>query len=183
MTRASDVASFLSGVGPADQPTTLGAGVTFYDGGDLKVGGALTVTGNFVVNGTQTIINTETLEVEDKLIGIASVTSPSDVTADGAGIKIYGTTEKSITWRDSDDTWVFVGGGVTATAFYGDGSNLQGVVSGVGISTLGGSVGTEITTLVFRGSGISTVTAAAGIATINVEGGAIGFNKINYIFN
>lgn len=66
---------------------------------DATVGGALTVTGNFTVNGTQTIINTNILEVEDKNIGIASVTSPSDLTADGAGITIYGSTSKTLTWE------------------------------------------------------------------------------------
>lgn len=66
---------------------------------DATVGGALTVTGNFTVNGTQTIINTDVLNVEDANIGIASVTSPSNITADGAGITIYGATNKTWTWE------------------------------------------------------------------------------------
>jgi hypothetical protein len=61
-------------------------------------GSAATFT-NLTVNGTQTIINTTSLEVADKNIGIGSTTSPSDVTADGAGITIYGTTNKTITWE------------------------------------------------------------------------------------
>ena len=54
---------------------------------------------NLTVNGTQTIINTTSLEIADKNIGIASVSSPTDLTADGAGITIYGTTNKTITWE------------------------------------------------------------------------------------
>jgi len=66
---------------------------------NATVGGALTVTGNFTVNGTQTIINTTSLEVTDKNIGIGSTSSPSDILADGAGITIYGSTNKTITWE------------------------------------------------------------------------------------
>ena len=65
----------------------------------VQVGGALTVTGNFTVNGTQTIVNTTSLEITDKNIGIGSTSSPSDILADGAGITIYGTTNKTITWE------------------------------------------------------------------------------------
>lgn len=64
---------------------------------------------------------------------------------------------------------------VTATSgivtYYGDGSKLTGVISGVGINTAGGVVGTGATILDFRGAGISTVTVSAGIATINITGG------------
>lgn len=64
-----------------------------------------------------------------------------------------------------------VSGVVTASAYYGDGRYLQNIVSGVGISTVGGLVGTGATVLNFRGAGISTVTVSAGIATINITGG------------
>jgi len=66
---------------------------------NATVGGALTVTGNFTVNGTQTIINTTSLDVTDKNIGIGSTSSPTDALADGAGITIYGSTNKTITWE------------------------------------------------------------------------------------
>ena len=63
------------------------------------VGTALTLSGDLTVNGTQTIINTTSLEISDKNIGIGSTSSPSDTLADGAGITIYGTTNKTITWE------------------------------------------------------------------------------------
>jgi len=79
-------------------------------------------------------------------------------------------------------TKLHVGSGVSITSgiitattgivtYYGDGQYLQNIVSGVGIATEGGTVGTGATLLDFRGAGISTVTVSSGIATINVTGG------------
>ena len=61
-------------------------------------GSAATFT-DLTVNGTQTIINTTSLEITDKNIGIGSTSSPSDALADGAGLTIYGATNKTITWE------------------------------------------------------------------------------------
>ena len=62
---------------------------------------------------------------------------------------------------------------VTATAFYGDGSNLSGVVSGIELEQAGSSVGTAITAINFA-SGATLTTASAGISTITIVGGATG---------
>ncbi len=78
---------------------------------NATVGGALTVTGNFTVNGTQTIINTTSLEVADKNIGIGSTSSPTDTLADGAGLTIYGTTNKTLTWSNSTPPYFNLVGG------------------------------------------------------------------------
>ena len=97
---------------------------------DATVGGALTITGNFTVNGTQTIINTQTLEVADKNIGIGSTSSPSDALADGAGLTIYGTTNKTITWNNNSDDFAFSNGidikGAVETVSVATTSNLGG---------------------------------------------------------
>ena len=67
--------------------------------------GNITGTGatftNLTVNGTQTIINTTSLEVADKNIGIGSTSTPSDALVDGAGLTIYGTTNKTLTYNDT----------------------------------------------------------------------------------
>ena len=72
--------------------------------GNLTVGGNTTVTGNFTVNGTTTTIDTATLIVEDKNIEIASVDSPTDVTAADAGITIKGTTDKTLQWKSATNS-------------------------------------------------------------------------------
>lgn len=63
-------------------------------------------------------------------------------------------------------------GVITATSLSLGGQTVSS--PGVGIKTAGGTVGTGATLLDFRGAGISTVTVAAGIATINVTGGGGG---------
>jgi len=78
-----------------------------YTDSQVLVGGNLLVTGNLTVEGTTTTINTANLTVEDKNIVIANVTSPTDVSADGAGITIKGTTDKTITYSDSND-WLAI---------------------------------------------------------------------------
>ena len=83
--------------------------------GNVTIGSSLTVASDLVVNGTFTTINTEILDVEDKTVGIASTSSPSNTTADGAGIVIYGGSDgdQSLTWHSTKSIFVLVGGGVS----------------------------------------------------------------------
>ena len=67
----------------------------------------LIVQGNLTVNGTTTTIDTTTLVVEDKNIELGSVSTPTDLTADGGGITLKGATDKTINWVDSTDSWTF----------------------------------------------------------------------------
>ena len=56
-----------------------------------------------------------------------------------------------------------------------DGSALTNVLSGVGIATAGGYVGSGATTLKFIGAGVSVITApSAGVSTIHITGGGGG---------
>jgi hypothetical protein len=66
----------------------------------IDASGNLTVQ-NLTVNGTTTTINSTTLTVDDKNIELASVASPTDTTADGAGITIKGATDKTFNWVQS----------------------------------------------------------------------------------
>jgi len=56
-----------------------------------------------------------------------------------------------------------------------DGSALTNVLSGVGIATAGGYVGSGATTLKFIGAGVSAITTpSAGVSTIHITGGGGG---------
>jgi len=61
----------------------------------------LTLSGNLTVNGTTTNLNSTNLIIEDKNIIIADVATPTDTTADGAGITIKGATDKTFNWVQS----------------------------------------------------------------------------------
>lgn len=69
----------------------------------VNMGGNLIVNGDLTVNGTTTTISTTEVTVEDKNITIANVDTPTDSTADGAGITIRGTTDKTILYSQSDN--------------------------------------------------------------------------------
>jgi hypothetical protein len=79
--------------------------VLVTDGTDVSWSDNLTLAGDLTVNGTTTTINTETLTVKDKNIELAVVDTPTDVTADGGGITLKGTTDKTINWVDATDAW------------------------------------------------------------------------------
>jgi hypothetical protein len=107
---------------------------------NITVGNIVASAGTFTnltVNGTQTIINTTSLEVADKNIGIGSTSSPTDITSDGAGITIYGTTNKTLTWER--DTGCFE---------YSEPSKFKGVVETVAVGATydlgGGNVVLEL---------------------------------------
>ena len=100
----------------------------------------LIVANNLTVNGTQTILNTETLQVEDKEIDLGKVSSPSNASASGGGIKLLGGSDgdKTITWLSSNNAWNFsenihlednkkllVGTGSGKLSIYHDGTNSR----------------------------------------------------------
>ena len=67
--------------------------------------GAVTIGGNLTVNGTTTTVNSTTVSVDDKNIELGSVAVPTDITADGGGITLKGTTDKTFNWVDATDAW------------------------------------------------------------------------------
>jgi len=82
-----------------DVPGTLDVtGVATFDA-------AVTIQGDLTVNGTTTTIDTQNLIVEDKNVVIGNFTTPTDLTADGGGITLKGTTDKTISWIDATDAW------------------------------------------------------------------------------
>jgi hypothetical protein len=100
------------------------AGITTIQG-NLVNNGTFTSTGTFsptnintpgtitcnglTVNGTTTTIDTVNLVVEDKNIGIGTTTAPSNTTADGGGLTIFGGSDgdKTFTWNSNSDAFAF----------------------------------------------------------------------------
>jgi len=82
--------------------TTIAIGAST---GTTTIGNSLVVTGNLTVNGTTTSINTATISVDDIAIELGDVTTPTDTTANGGGIILKGTTNKTILWNSTDVAW------------------------------------------------------------------------------
>lgn len=74
---------------------------------NVTINNDLTVGGDLTVNGTVTSVNSTTVTIDDKNIELGSTANPTDATADGGGITLKGTTDKTITWVDSTDCWTF----------------------------------------------------------------------------
>ena len=84
---------------------TLASGTGLAVTANATIGGNLTVTGDFTVNGATTNINTTNLVVEDKNVILADVATPTNTTADGGGITIKGSTDKTLNWVNSTAAW------------------------------------------------------------------------------
>lgn len=107
----------------------------------------------------------------DKTRRTANLVSSSNLYVDSSADKIgIGTTNPTSKLHIVGDARVT--GVLTATSLSLGGQTVSSV--GVGIATAGGTVGTGVTLVDLRGAGISTVTVASGIATINITGGGGG---------
>lgn len=118
----------------------------------------LTVSGNLTVNGTTTTINSTTLAVDDKNITLGDVASPTDTTADGGGITLKGTTDKTLNWVDATDAWTSSEhlGLASGKAFYINGNSV------LNATTLGSGVtGSSLTSVGTIGTGTWQGTAVA----------------------
>ena len=156
------------GIGATDLYVSgIATASAFYgDGTNLTFSGPLSLTG-LVVSGVSTL----------------GVTTATDLTLQNLYVSGIGTIFNSsitnLTGTAATIGAVQISSGiVTASSgivtYYGDGQYLQNILSGVGVATESGLVGTGATILDFRGAGISTVTVASGIATINITGGGGG---------
>jgi|LakMenEpi03Aug12_release.lakeMendotaPanAssembly.Ray.scaffolds.fasta_scaffold00420_69 hypothetical protein len=67
--------------------------------------GDVVITGNVAVQGTTTTLDVDTIAVEDKNITLANVASPTNITADGGGITVRGTTDKTWNWINATSSW------------------------------------------------------------------------------
>jgi hypothetical protein len=161
----------------------------------------LTVTGNLTVNGTTTTLNSTTLSVDDKNVVLADTASPSDSAADGGGITLKGTTDKTLNWVDSTDAWTSsehvdlasgkayyingasvlssstLGSGVTASSLTSVGTISSGTWQGTTIAVGYGGLGlTSAVTGLLKGNGTSYSAATAGTdyldANSDINGGS-----------
>lgn len=173
-TSGNYVASLVAGTGVSLADNTgEGATPTVSIGqavgtGDSPTFTNLTLSGNLTVNGTTTTINSTTMSVDDKNIELGATASPSDTSADGGGITLKGTTDKTLNWVDATDSWTSSEHVDLASgkAYYINGTQvLSGSTLGSGVtgSSLT-SVGT-IATGVWNGTTIAVANGGTGATT------------------
>jgi hypothetical protein len=171
--------------GAAGSTTNINLGDN--DGGTVTVNKDLVVTGDLTVNGTTTTLNSTTLSVDDKNIELGSTASPTDVSADGGGITLKGTTDKTFNWVDLTDAWTSSEhlNLLTGKAYYIAGNSVlnattlgSGVVSSsltsVGTIATGTWQGTVVDST-YGGTGVNnggrTITLNTGNLTITAPAG------------
>ena len=102
---ANTNATTVNAFGDATSLTMAAATGTTTIRNDLAVSGSMTVTGSLTVNGSVTTVNSTTITVDDKNIELGSISTPTDITADGGGITLRGTTSKTLNWINSSASW------------------------------------------------------------------------------
>lgn len=72
----------------------------------LDVNGDAVIQGSLTVKGETTTINTTNLSIKDKLIELGIATQPTNTTADGGGIVLKGSTDKTLVWDLATTSWL-----------------------------------------------------------------------------
>ena len=115
----------------------------------------LDISGNLTVNGTTTNLNSTNLVIEDKNIVLGDATTPTNTTADGGGLTLKGTTDKTFNWVNATSAWTS--------------SEHVSVSSGKNI-LLNGSTSGTITLSPAATSGTNTITLPATTGTVVTTG-------------
>ena len=115
----------------------------------------LTVSGDLTINGTTTTINSTTISVDDKNIELGSVATPTNTTADGGGITLKGTTDKTFNWVNATSAWT---------------SSEHMALAGGKNLVLNGSTSGTVTVSVPATAGTTTITLPATTGTVVTTG-------------
>jgi hypothetical protein len=171
------------------------ASAGYFSASGGTISGAVTITGNLTVDGTTTTVNSTTITVDDKNIELGSVASPSDTTADGGGITLKGTTDKTFNWVDATDAWTSsehvnlasgksyyingtqvlssstLGSGVTSSSLTSVGTIATGVWNGTAVALAYGGTGADLSGsslgTIFKKGSTGFVAATAGTDYLN----------------
>ena len=181
----------------------------FISGGQIiTFGNDVIVSGNLSVQGQTTTINSTTVKVNDKNLELANVTNPTNATADGAGLTVLGSTNKTLNWINSTQSWTSsesfdivsgkaytiagttvltattLGSGITASSLTGVGNITSGTWSGA-FGTVSGANLTNLTAANLTGTipsgvlGNSTQYIGTTAITLNRASGAQTLNGVS----
>ena len=175
----SDVTTGTIAIGAGITTGTVNIATAGTGANSINIGNTnstLTVNGNLTVNGTTTTVNSVTITVDDPNLELNSVASPTDANANGGGITLKGTSDKTIIWDNTNSNWTsnqdfnLVTGKVfkvnnvavlSPTVVLG----LTPTTSGTGFAIAGGATSKTLTvsnTLTLSGTDSSTLNIGAG---------------------
>ena len=159
----------------AGDATTVSIGAAT---GTTTINNNTVVTGNLTVNGTTTTVNSTVVTVDDILIELGAVTTPTDVTAEGGGINLLGLTNKTLTWVGTNTAWTSSENFdlVTGKTYKINGTNvLSGSTLGSGVTASSlTSVGT-ITSGTWNGTTIAIANGGTGATSASGAKTNLGF--------
>ena len=126
-------------------------GGTIVGNATFAASSTVQIDGNLIVNGTTTTINSTTLSVDDINVTLGDVATPTNVTANGGGITLKGSTDKTFNWLSSTSAWTS--------------SEHLSLAAGKNLLLNGSSSGT-ITLAVPANAGTNTITFQAASGTV-----------------
>ena len=141
----------------------------------LSVSGDATVSGNLTVNGTVTTINSTTISVDDINIELGSVGTPSNTTANGGGLTLKGSTDKTFNWSNTTLAWTS-----SEHLALSSGKNLllNGSTSGTITLMANATAGTTTITLPAT-TGTVVTTGDTGTVSNSMLAGSIAYSKLS----
>jgi hypothetical protein len=158
-------------IGGAATTVSIGAAT-----GTLTINNANTViTGNLTVNGTTTTINSTVTSIDDIEFELGSVATPTDVTANGGGIRLKGATDKTINWSSLGWTSSEDFNLVTGKSFEINGTVVLDASSVLGSATTATLAGSATTLTIGATTGTATIRNTTVAVTNNATvGGTLG---------
>lgn len=82
-----------------DVPGTLDVtGISTFDSN-------VSIAGNLIVSGSAISLDSPIVTIKDSNIQLGTVSSPSNATADGGGLTLKGSTDKTLRWLNSGNAW------------------------------------------------------------------------------
>lgn len=143
----------------------------------LDVNGDVKVSGNLIIEGATTTINSTTLTIDDKNIVLGDTPSPTNIGADGGGITLRGTVDKTITYSNASQSWDLSENlklAPTKTISIGSSQVLSDSALGTSVTSSSLEIVGVLESLQIKGTATSGLNFLDG--TISLASGDIGIN-------